>query len=210
MKEGTSSVTITFTKGNYTRNSLAINLKNLLNAASPNGYVYAVSFNNIISNYDQGKYLITVTGNGITQPQFIFGLGMAEQLGFNVNTTYTFSSSSLTSPNVCNLSTETTLFINSDICQNTEGNNVLQEIYSNGEPTFAYINFLNPNPHEYSKNLSAKGSNVFYFMLTDEFGTVIDTNGININFTLMVYKRNNIDDLIRGAIKYFDLINSKE
>ncbi len=140
----------------------------------------------------------------------IFTSSLYEQLGFNSNSTNNFVGSSLTSNNVTNLSTETTLFIHSDICQNKEGNNVLQEIYTSGESTFSYVNFQNPTPQEYAKPMIGNKSNVYNFSLTDENGVVIETNGININFTMMIYKENDIFSLIKGAIKYFTLINENK
>src|SRR5690606_5184665 len=96
--------------------------------------------------------------------------------------------------------------LHSNICQNSEGDNVLQEIYGNGNLSFSYINFTNPCPMEYSKDITNGKSNVFHFSLTDENGSIVETNGININFTIMIYKLNNIDNLIKQAIKYFTLI----
>ena len=205
LTEGTSTATIIIPPGNYSRNGLALVLKSVLNASSPNGYVYTITFSNISSTVDTGKYLFGVSGNGSTQPSFTFGITIAEQLGFEENNTYNFSSNSLTSVYVCNLVNENTLFIHSNICQNTEGNSILQEIYASGEPSYTYIKFTNYTPQEYSKPMTDSRSNLFTFNLTNEDGILIDTNGININFTLMVYKRNNIFDLLKEAIKYFTM-----
>jgi hypothetical protein len=209
LQENTSIVTITVTPGNYTRQSMATTIKNLLNANSPHSYTYNVSFNNINTTYDQGTYTFSVTGNGAVQPAFIFTTGLYEPLGFNKNSTYTFSGNSLVSPNVTNLSTETTLFIHSNICQNKEGNDILQEIYTSGDASFSYVNFLNPTPQEHSRVMGGNKSNIYSFSLTDENGNVISTNGVNINFTIMIYKENDIDSLIKGAIKYFTLMSEK-
>lgn len=208
LKENSSTVIINFDEGNYTRNSLAIKLQSLLNSNSPNSFNYAVSYKNINTFQDNGKYTINVTGNGSVQPEFIFGDKMYEQLGFDKNSTNQFSSNSLTSTNVINLTNETTLFIRSDICQNNEGNNILQEIYTSGDASYAMSIFTNSIPYEYSKKLTTSKSNVYNFYITDENGLHINTNGININFTLMIFKKNDIDNMIKGAIKYFTLISN--
>ena len=200
LKENSTSVTITVPQGNYNRNSLMTVVKNLLNANSPNLWVYSISYPNINTTGDNGFYYFTVTGNS-SQPSFIFTTSLYEQLGFNANTTYQFSSNSLVSVNVCNLSVETTLFIHSDMSQNYNGDNTLQEIYSNGEPSYSYINFINVCPHEYSKPLNNDKTNVFYFTLTDEYGNIVNTNGININFTVMVYKTNPFDEMVKQYIQ---------
>jgi hypothetical protein len=202
--ENLTTVTITFPEGNYTRTSLALTCKNLLNSASPNGWSYNVTYPNIVQSNDTGKYTFTVTNN-TSQPSFIFTTNLYEQLGFNSNTTCTFSGSQLISPNVCNLSIETTLFLHSDMCQNTEDNSIIQSIYSNGDPSYSYINFYNNIPLETSRPIKKVKADTYNFLITDEDGNEIQTNGVNINFTLMFFKMNNIDDLIRGAIKYFTL-----
>lgn len=200
LKEDTSSVTITVPAGNYNRNSLLAVVKSLLNTNSPNTWVYNITYPNINLVADDGKYHFSVSGNS-SQPSLIFTQYLYEQLGFNANSTNTFSGNALVSTNVTNLSTETTLFLHSDISQQSNGTNVLQEIYSNGESSYSYINFQNFTPHEYSKTLNNNESSVFHFTLTDENGNIIDTNGININFTLMCYRTNNIDSMLRGYMK---------
>ena len=210
LQENSSTVTITFDEGNYTRNSLAVKLQSLLNTNSPNSFTYTVSYSNISTSNDNGKYRITVSGNGGVQPIFIFTNQMNEQLGFNINSSNQFSGDILYSTNVVNLTNETTLFIHSDICQNNEGNNILQEVYASGEASYSTINFVNPIPNEYSKpmnTISAK-SNSYNFYLTDENGTPLDTNGINIVMTIMIYKKNDIDRMIKGAIKYYAFLSS--
>ena len=203
--ENATSVPITLTPGNYNRNSLATSIKTLLNANSPNGWIYNITFNNINTTFDNGTYYFTVTGNS-SQPSFVFTTGMYEPLGFNANITYQFSANSLSSINVPNLSIETTLFIHSDICQNKEGDNVLQEVYDTGQSTFSYIIFLNPIPMEYSKPMPNSTSNTFSFWLTDENGNIVNLNGVNFNFTVMVFKKNDIDNLLKAGIKYLTMI----
>jgi hypothetical protein len=207
LKENATQVTITVPQGNYNRNSLMTVVKTLLNANSPNGWTYSITYPNINVTADNGYYYFTVTGNS-SQPSFIFGSYLYEQLGFNANTTYQFSSNSLVSINVCNLSIETTLFIHSDMSQNMNSDNTLQEIYSNGESSYSYINYINVAPHEYSKPLINNTSNVFRFYITDENGNMINTNGINVNFTIMVYKTNPLDSMLTGFIKLMTLMMS--
>lgn len=201
LKENATQVTITVPQGNYNRNSLMNVVKTLLNEFSPNNWIYTISYSNISLVGDDGKYYFTVTGNSSQQPSFIFGNYLYEQLGFNSNSTYQFSSNSLVSINVCNLSVETTLFIHSDISQDFNSDNTLQEIYSNGEPSYSYINFINVCPHEYSKPLNNNKSNVFNFTLTDEYANIVETNGINVNFSVMVYKTNPFDEMVKQYIQ---------
>lgn len=209
LQEGITQTTITIPQGNYNRNSLASTVQSLLTSNSPNKWTYTISYPNINITADTGTYTFTVSGNS-SQPSLIFTTSLYEQLGFNINSTNPFVSNTLVSPNVTNLSIETTLFLHSNMSQNLNSDNVLQEIYSNGEASYSYINFINVCPHEYSKILNTSGSNVFNFYLTDEFGNIINTNGININFTIMVYKTNNIDRMIKGFLKMLTLMNESD
>lgn len=209
LTENTSSVTITITPGNYTRSSFASTLQSLLNSNSPNHYTYSITSNNMSTTYDQGIFYFSVSGNSGIQPIFTFTTYLYEQLGFNEKTSYQFSSNSLQSINVTNLTQETTLFLHSNMSINEGGDNVLQEIYATGEQTFSYINFINPIPYEYSKILTNDKSNSFTFTLTDENGNEINTNGININFTIMIYKSNDILNMIKMFLKYITLNNDQ-
>jgi len=54
-----------------------------------------------------------------------------------------------------------------------------------------------------SKKLRTHKSSTFNFVLTDENENVIDTKGININFTIMIFKSN-----VKGFIKYLTFNDS--
>eukprot|EP00732_Lithocolla_globosa_P000075 Lithocolla_globosa_v1_NODE_13_length_10672_cov_64.188000.p8 type:complete len:150 gc:universal NODE_13_length_10672_cov_64.188000:5277-5726(+) len=124
-----------------------------------------------------------------------------EQMGFNKNSTNTFVSGSLTSTNVINLRTESTYFLLSDISHQT-GNNILQNIVSVGTSDYNFIVFKNEAPYEYAKSYTRNPRNIFHFNITDENFNNIDINGLNVIFTLMLFKKNDINSLIKGYIKY--------
>lgn len=194
--------TITMPVGNYNRNSFRSVLQTQLNSGAPAGYTYTITNQSINSTQDTGKYTFTC---GTTDPtDFIFTNNLYEQMGFERNTTYSFSAGSLESANVINLNLEPTLFLRSNICDN--GNdNILQNIISSSEPTYSAIVFNNNRPDEYSKDLVTNTSNIFQFRLTDEDSNLIDLNGHNIVFTIMLYQTNDIDRLIKAGIKYLTL-----
>jgi hypothetical protein len=175
-------------------------LQTLLNDNSPNLYQYTISYENISNTQDTGKLTFSVSGNSGNQPQFSFVDGMYEQLGFESNTTYNFNSDSLTSVNIINLNPEATLFIRSNICQNSQ-DNILQNIITPLNSSFSYIVFENKCPKEYSKIFNVNGSNVFEFTITNEAGEIIDFNGLNVVFTLMLYKRDRTSELHSDFIK---------
>lgn len=200
LKEGVQEVTISVDVGNYNRTSLKNKLISLLNTNSPNGWVYNVSYNSISNNVDDGKYLFTVTGN-TSQPEFIFNNKMYEQLGFNKDSTNVFVGDQLKSTNVINLTPETTLYIKSNICQN-RNNMILQDIITSVNPSYSNIVFNCPSILEYSKNFVKSKSNFYTFSLYNEDNEIMNLNGINIVMTIMIYKTSQIDDLIKGYIKY--------
>lgn len=195
--EGASSATITIPAGNYSNTSFQTVVKALLNAGSPHTYVYNITFPSSAIEAQTGKFTYTVTGNSGSQPSFVFTTGVYEQMGFSLNSTNTFVSNSMVSTNVLKFQVEDSLFIHSDIVGN-EKDDVLQEVYLD-TPDFANITFSCPDVQAYSKRLSSKDSNSFYFRLTDENKIPIGLNGINMVFTLLVYKKDPIFKIIKKA-----------
>lgn len=204
--EGLLNVSISIDPGNYNRRNLASTVQEALNSASPNNWNYSISFSSP-NDVDTGKYTFTVTGNtpdtsGVAiQPQFIFGNSFYQQLGFDKNSINTFVSNTLISTDVINLQIEDSLFIHSDICQNS-GDNILQEIIVSNTTSFGSVTFQNPTPDAYSKKITTNSNNVYNFYLTDEDGFPIDLNGQNIVFTLMLYKENDLYKLLKDFAKY--------
>lgn len=192
--------TITVPQGSYSRRSLQATLQNLL--TSVGSYTYTVSYPSTTTAADTAKYTFTVSGNSSNQPTFKFGSNnIAEAMGFNRNTSYTFENDILTSANVINLQKESTLFLHSDICSNST-DNVLQEVYvSAGDASYSNILYQCIDIEAYSKDLSTKGSNTFRFHLTDEDGNTIDLQGQNILITLMLYKSNNALQALKAYLK---------
>jgi hypothetical protein len=203
LQEGINTITITLTPGNYSRLSLKTSLQTKLNESSTFDYIVSYSSS---PSYDDGKFIFTVSNNSGTQPQFIFSDYLYEQLGFNRNSTNTFTANVLSSTNVINLQPETTLMIRSDICQN-RNENILQNISSSGNSDFSYIVYQNFNLDIYSKTMNSNTSNTYNFILTDEDGNEINLNGLNMIFTLLVYKSDDFNEKVLDYIKYKTIQN---
>jgi len=154
-------------------------------------WTYTVTYPSISSQTDSGKFTITVSGNSGIQPDIIGGSYLYEQLGFEKNSTNSFSVDSITSTNIISINRESTLFIHSDICNN-ERDNVLQEIYTGGNETFSIINFVNQDNETTSKSLVSNNHNVYRFYLTDEDSNPINLNGLNMILSVTVFKKNPI------------------
>ena len=116
--ENGTLITVTIPTGNYSRRSFQATLQTLLTAASLNGWTYTITYPTATSAADTGKYIYTVTNNSGSQPSFIFTTNVFEQLGFNLNSTHTFSNNTITSANVIKMQQEDALFIHSDIASN--------------------------------------------------------------------------------------------
>lgn len=186
LEEDKKQSNVVIPSGSYGRQALKTTLQTALNIASPNGWSYSISSPST-STGETGKLTFSITGNEGIQPFFIFSnLGPWEQLGFNRNSKNIFLEDVLESKNVINLQGENTLFLHSDIVQSSD--NIIQEFYSTTKLSFGSIVFQNPNVVHYAKPLQNKSDNVYRFYLTDEDSNPIYLNGLNIVFTLKVFR----------------------
>ena len=78
---------------------------------------------------------------------------------------------------------------------------VLVSINSTSSINYSSINYICPSPEFYSRILSSKNNNTYSFTLTDEDVELIQLNGLNLNFTLLFYKKDPIFDQIRNFMK---------
>lgn len=192
--------TITIPPANYTRTSFRNVLQAQLNDASD--FVYTITFPTGSSIGDTGHYTFTVSNNAGVQPIFIFTTNVHELLGFDRNTSYQFSDDVLTSVDVINFQLETTLYLHCDAVQNNS-NDILQDIISSNTTDFGFITFTNPDLQMYSKKFVGSSSTTARFYLTNEDNRIMNLNGLNLVFTVILYKkRENIDDLIKKYIYY--------
>ena len=192
--------TITVPPGNYNRSSFKNVVLQKLNEGS---YTYTMTFDNSAKTGDDGKFTFSCLE---TTPTFTFSNNLYRQMGFENNTSYTFVNSSigygstLLSANVTNFRYQSVYFIISDICQNYN-NNVLQSIISTNFQDYNYITYHCLDPISYTKDFIREKSNLYNFRLVDENFQEIDLNGIAMNLTIMLYKKNTIDKLFKQYIK---------
>lgn len=202
LTEGLNNINISLTVGNYTRKSFASTLQGLLTTNSPNGYTYTVTYPTSSTVPDTGKYTYTVTGNSGVQPTFTFLTtnDLYDHMGFGNGSTNNFVANTLTSTQVINLQKENTLFLHSDIANNGS-DNILQEVFSVQNSDYSSIVFQQYNIDGYSKDIVGNTNNVYRFYLTDEDSNPIDLNGQNFNVTLLMYKKNNIYEMIKQFLR---------
>lgn len=200
LREDDIDTTITVPAGNYSARVFATVVGNLLTTNSPHMWTYTMALPNQSTEPSTGKFTYTVSGND-SQPSIICTVNVNEQLGFDINTTNTFVANSLVSTSVVNFASESTVFIHSDIADSGDSD-VLQEIYSNNAITLSRITYLCQVPELYSKMLRTNKANIFTFSLTNEKGQLLNLNGVDMELTLCLYKRDSTPDKIRQYIHY--------
>lgn len=192
------STTITVPVGNYSATSFKSVVQTLLNSNTSQGWTYTITYPTITTSANTGKYTYTCVGGN---PSFVFTTGLYEQFGFEPNSTNTFTSNTLTSQDVIKMQVEDTLYLHSDIASNGK-DDILNEIFISNSPDYSSIKYQCPDVDAYSKELQTNTSNTYSFWLSNEDNILMDLNGLNIVLTVMVYKKENINDMIKNYIKY--------
>lgn len=199
--------TITIPAGNYNRNSLVAVLPALMTAASTLGKSYNMSYPNVTAAADTGKYTFSYTpfNLGHTISLKFNGVSMFQQLGFNRNTTNTFTDATgkLVSTNVINFQVIDSIYISSDMCVE-EG--TLQELHNVGvSQSNAFIYFQQMNFDLTSKQLLTHTNNSWHFSLTDQFDREVDLNGVPWNMSLIIYNRDDLHQLQKENLRIQNL-----
>lgn len=214
------STTVTIPPASYSAQNLIPALTLALNTASPNGWTYAVYYNNSTwkcSDPDIFKYLFTVSGNGGIQPIFSFGVfAMEKPLGFDKNSSNQFVGDELQSQNCVNLSNITRCFIKSNIVINAYLS-ILEEVLNYGDwgplqQCYYQQYSIDLNSREFNNS----GVNSWQFILVDANDAIINLNGVPWSFSLVFYQRNNLHELqglemrIQNELRILDLQSQQE
>ena len=198
LRENGVDTIITIPPGNYSAKVFALVLVPLMNAASPNVWIYSMALPNQNLEASTGKFTYTVTGNS-SQPAIVCTNKVNEQLGFAVNSVNNFVDNKLESATTVNFIPESTLFIHSNI-SSAGDSDVLQEIYANNTQTLSCISYQCTAPELYSKALSTRLSSVFHFSLTNEKSQLLNLHGVDMQITLCLYKKDDTNDRIAAYI----------
>lgn len=205
LTELSTTVTITIPPGDYSANSFINVVLPLINATSPNLWIYTMTINNNYTSVMNGLFYFTVSGN-TGQPSFTFPATSTvfDQFGFISGSTNVFVSNSLVSVNVLNFIPETTMYLFSDIIKTRHNNssNVLQEFYGENNANFSNLVYQNTNFEGYSKDINEAKRNSFNINLQDEYGNTMNLNGRPLFLTLLFYKSNDFFSIVKRFIKY--------
>lgn len=178
--ENGAITTITIPIGNYSFSSLTNSLTVLLAACV---WDYTVE-----NNIQTGRFEFTVTGNGGIQPIMDFSGDESPHaiMGFEKES-YAFAANELESVNIVNFQTTSTIEVACDFVRNS----ILSVIIPNNTD-FSTINYNEYNVSYASQPLSRSNFASASFSLIDgRTGTLLDLNGLNCNFTIVFYKKNN-------------------
>jgi hypothetical protein len=203
--EGASQTIVFIPPENYNRRSFAAVLSTLLTTASPNKWTYFVIFPNVGSQIDTGKYIYSVTGNSL-QPAIQIDRFCFESMRFNKNSLNIFSGNQVINTNIVKLKLKDQIYFHSNICSN-KNDDILQDIYAAEVASYGNILFQQFDAESNSKDFVNNANNIFHFYITDENNTILNFNGQNITFSIMLFKRNTIWNILSGMMKYYLLKN---
>ncbi len=205
LQEGLSQAIISIPDGNYNIYSFQPVLTSALNAASPNGYTYSISYPNGQVAAQTNKYTYSVSGNSGVQPSFVFGPGITSRgitnlMGFLPDDiTYNFSGNMLISNVTLRFQHTFYLQIKSSsarqplsqdpdtsvLCTIPVGNTI-----DSGMIVYDLIEL-----NDASVELTNPGNNIFDFALYDDNDELINLQGQDWSMRVMLYDYNNVSDM---------------
>jgi hypothetical protein len=205
--ENGNTLTITLPPGNYNRITLALVLPPLMTAASVSGKTYTMSYPDVATQADTGKFTFSYApfGGGDNISIDVDDVSMFQQLGFGRSSSTNFddTTGTLTSTNLINFQIINSIFITSDMCVEQ---GYLQELHNVGtSQSNAYIYFQQFNFDLTTKRLLTNANNSWQFSLVDEFEREIDLNGINWEVSLILYNRADTHQLQREDLRIKNL-----
>lgn len=197
--ENGDMASITIPPGNYNALTFASVVAALMNASTPNGNSYTITFPNSYVQANTGKFTITTSSANPTSLIFDF-YSVYEQMGFTQGT-FAFTAKTLVSPNVICMVPETNILIHSDIVDNG-GDDLLETVYYNNSQPLSNATFQCTDIIAWSKTLRTNQSNTYTFSITDEHNNELNLNGRNVLFSIILFRKDNWTDVVKNGIKY--------
>lgn len=205
LQEGVSQAVITVPDGDYNVYSFQPVLTAALNAGSPNGYTYSISYPNGQVAAQTNKYTYSVTGNSGVQPSFIFGPGdisrsITNLMGFFPDVgTYSFAANTLISNITVRFQHTFYLQIKSSSARQPNSldsdTSVLCTIPVGDTIDYGMILYNMIEINDASVELTNPGSNIFDFALYDDNDELINLQGQDWSMRVMLYDYNNVSDM---------------
>jgi hypothetical protein len=200
LEEASVQVTVTVLNGNYSfygLNGFDVALQALLRSASLNSILYVVTADPLL-----GKYRITSNNNLISKIIFPLSSNLYKNFGCLYNSANSFNSvSAFLSTNVC-IFTINVILINSSIVKGVSSQstaaNILTKININAGPSFSSIGYVNYSPEIASRECDVSDS--LSIVITDIDGTELNLNGIPCDFSLLFFRFDDTNEIIRKNI----------
>jgi hypothetical protein len=193
---------MTLPYGNYTASTLVIALNLMFSTATT---VPSYPSHAITVAYSTLRNKLTYRNDTPGSITFTFGRGLTNVMGFlknsvNVIPKYTASPDNLYyAPDSLFISTVTKLYLQTSMCDTSD---FLQEILvCPSYPGASMIFYENHNYDVNSRAYTGAMHTSHSFRLLDSFGQIVDLNGIDLTFTLVIYKRNNVAELTSEDIR---------
>ena len=191
--------TITITPGNYTLTTFMTEITSKFQAKNITVSAYNTSTNKLTFTANAGNVTLS------------FERGMAVALGFDrgvnldsngnvIRTNYNLLTAvPYTAPNCVFISTISKLYLHTSMCDRSE---FLQEILVC--PNYPGASMIWYENHDYDVNsrpFTGAMHSSHYFILLDSFGTPVELNGVDMAFTLVIYKRNDVSEMMEEDIR---------
>ena len=186
---GNGTKTIAITVGNYSFSQMATTLTTLI-AAAGLAFTYTIS-----TSTATGKFTFTQTTGASASSMTFTTASPNAVLGFSVGSTAfsgTVAPFTLTSTNVVNFQLTNNIQLMCDVVEKG-----MLAVVIPDESDFSTILYQEPNPAFASKQLTNTNTHSFYFyLLNGQNGKPINLNGLDLQFTFVIYKRNNYYNLM--------------
>jgi hypothetical protein len=156
-----------------------------------------------------GKFILSSTATNLIFPATT---RLHNQFGFLQDSSNSFSEGEIMSQNVVNFQSLSQVFVCCNLISDLSAeiyDNLLMSFSVNNESDFNNVNFYNIQIHETAKNLNFLGTGQrlttipMRIKFLDQYGNIIDTNGLNTHFTIKTFREHNeLNDLIKTYIKF--------
>jgi hypothetical protein len=203
LTEGKTNTTITVPPANYSFNSFASTLSTLLTAASTASITYTAT-----PQLATGRMLIASNSAAFSTITIPGTSNLYKNLGTPFNSAITINNvTPYTSADVCTF-TINVILITSSLVRSSgmQGlpSNILQIININNQQNFSSIAYDNFNTLYNSRPATVSTSATF--TITDIDGTILDLNGIPCNFSVIFFRFDDTNMLVRQNL-YFEHAN---
>ena len=207
LQENSSTVLITITVGMYNVNTLKTAIAAALTLSSPNSLTYTCYYPNAAIEVNTNKFRFECLSNNALSKKLIFTDGMYQQLGFEKGSTNSFvgSNTELYSTNSISISYINRLFLKSNICEKAHDQMLSEILIAGNFQSTSFVYFENTNYDVNSREFTNPVDTYFSFGLYDRYGNIVNLQGLEMVFSLILFKKNATDKMLMEDLKINNL-----